>query len=176
MADRLSAIFLEKKAKFNGQQNEHEKYSEPKFRPDGHRLCHHRLSRSMPEHMIMEVNAEHEDMISLRSSMIRQYKYPEAQSLPPPGKFSKSRPRLARFERIRSVDSINYLSIDVAEQLSQNQFEVHVTQNANINSGDLQRPVKMSTQLASTWDSITSHNTQPAATASACITPRSEDS
>ena len=173
--EQLPTIYLgENDDIVKGKLNEHEKYAEPRFRPNGHRLCHHQLSRSMPEQMIMDVNAEHDNMVSLRSSMIRQYKYPEAQSLPPPGKFSKSRSRLARFERIRSVDSINFLSVDLAEAVSHDPFEFHEPKNERINSNNPLRTAKMSTQLASTWEAIMGHITQPAATASACITPQNE--
>ncbi len=173
-------------AVFKQRMNQHDKCPEQEFQSKGHSLLCHQLSRSMPEQMIMEVvaedvcmiseaTAEHEHMISLRSSMIRQYKYPEAQSMPTPRKFTKSRPR-PQFERARSVASIESLAIDLSKSLNHTAyccFVLNRKERITTNPDDLQRP----TQLASTWESIMGLDefvAEPISATSGCTTPRGD--
>ena len=158
-------LFSGENIEFKVEVQKQEKYPERQIQSITHRLSRHQLSRSMPEQIMIEViaeheeiitdlnaNAEHENVISLRSSVMLQYKYPEAQSLPPPAKFPKSRPRSdsrTRFERTRSVDSINFNRIDLAEPISDEANScscTHARRKIKSNPDDLLRPM----QLAST--------------------------
>ncbi len=132
-----------------------------RLRPVGHRLSRCQLSKSMPEEMLTKVNAEHEDMISLRSSEIRRVKYPEPQSMPPPAKFSRARSRLSCFHRTRSAN-IEFLFDCFSESLSQGADRSRADFD---DAGELIRNPDDSchsahsagwrgTELASAWESI----------------------
>jgi hypothetical protein len=179
---------LEETVGVNGEVGEHEYDPDPRRRCllNGHRLSRHKLSRSMPEHLIMEATAEHEDMIALRSSEIRLCKYPETRSLPPPTKFSKSQSsRLPPLERSCSLDSFNFLPTDSLEStLSPSHGANYSAENQhhklgliNHHDGNHQSPAKMSTQLSSVWNEIIGHDepaTQPADANSAQAMQRNE--
>ncbi len=72
----------------------------------GHRLSHNRLSKSLPEHLMAGMNAEHDAVISMRLSEIRNHKYPESRGLPPPAKFMKTQSAPTRLARSCSADEI----------------------------------------------------------------------
>ena len=72
----------------------------------GYRLSHNRLSKSLPEHLMAGMNAEHDAIISMRLCEIRNHKYPESRGLPPPAKFTKEQSTPARFVRSCSADEI----------------------------------------------------------------------
>jgi hypothetical protein len=73
---------------------------------EGHRLSQNRLSKSLPEHLMAGMNAEHDVVMSMRLCEIRNHKYPKSQGLPPPAKFSKVQSAPARFARSCSMDEL----------------------------------------------------------------------
>ena len=79
----------------------------------GHKLSRHGLSRSMPENLMIGVNAEHDFVISQREAEIRSQRYPDSPDLPPPEKFTKAQSSPARLGRTRSADVLSFRSADL---------------------------------------------------------------
>jgi hypothetical protein len=72
----------------------------------GHKLSHTQLSKSLPEHLMAGMNAEHDAVLSVRLSEIRNHKYPKSRGLPPPAKFMKAHSAPGRLARACSADEI----------------------------------------------------------------------
>ena len=126
----------------------------------GHRLAHNQFSKSMPEHLMTGMNAEHDEVLSIRLSEIRNHKYPESRHLPPPAKFTKAHSSPGRLARSCSADEIPTAYRRSCRHhtrvLSYDSEQVHHTlflsgQYSVILMG-LQRPLDI--QLASIWDSL----------------------
>ncbi len=73
----------------------------------GHRLSHNRMSKSLPEHLMAGMNAEHDVVLSMRLCEIRNHKYPESPGLPAPAKFLKVQSAPARFARSCSAEELH---------------------------------------------------------------------
>jgi hypothetical protein len=161
---KQSAILLANELAFDDKLIEPDVCLHRRLRPVGHRLSRCQLSKSMPEEMLKKVNAEHEDMISRRSSEIRSLKYPEAQSMPPPAKFSRARSRLSCFHRTRSANSVEFLFDCFSESLSQgegaNRSRVdfddagELIRNPDDSCHSAHSAGWRGTELASAWESI----------------------